>query len=291
MNVLPLDMYAIMQLHNSGVRFVSYDQKAGRCLISAEDYGAVQHRILSGPAYLPCGDAQGLVPHIINGYRRLCQDVGRFTESSHTTSDLTRSIGTAGGSRDSRLIFTLKSHKTPLEFRNIHANPQSAFSSLSWWVTSVLENKLRDLTHIIQSNEFFSQGCPQDVPWPDLHFLRLDVKSFLMSGNPESLANDASEILSDSPPLAALAHRVILWLLENQYVESDEPDPIVCQVIIGSGMGLAHSLAIANAAFHTRAERWFTTTATRKQSPSNTTVGIVMICSSNMIVLTCYFLL
>lgn len=80
----------------------------------------------------------------------------------------------------------------------------------------------------------------------------------------ESLAKDASEILSDNLPLVDLAYRVILWLLENQYVESDEADPIVCQVVIGSGMGLAHSSSIANAAFHTRAERWFTATAVRK---------------------------
>lgn len=184
-NILPLDMYIIKQLHKAGFRVVSYDKEAGHCLISAEDYIAVQHRILSGPAYLACGHAQGLVPHITNGYHRLCRDVGRFAAFSHTTSDLTRSIRTAGGSYDRRLILRLKSHKTPLEFRNIHACPQSAFSGLSWWATSVLENKLRGLSHIIQSNESFLQDVRKMHHGPDSHFLRLDVKSFFMSGNRE----------------------------------------------------------------------------------------------------------
>lgn len=93
---------------------------------------------------------------------------------------------------------------------------------------------------------------------------RLDAKSFFISGTAQSLSQDAAAIISDDPDLADLVRRAILWLLENQYVESDEPHPIVRQVVIGSGMGLAHSSAVDNAAFHTRAELWMTSMSVRE---------------------------
>lgn len=85
-----------------------------------------------------------------------------------------------------------------------------------------------------------------------------------------------SDIVGSGDEAVPGLRRAILWLLENQYVESDEPDPVVCQVTIGSGMGLADSSAVANVAFHTRAEQWFTQTRT---SRSATTAGTATICS------------
>lgn len=123
----------------------------------------------------------------------------------------------------SRLINTLKSHKVPLEFRNIHACPQSTFSGLSWRVKSQLEAKPRDLPHIIASNDSFLRDVRKMCRAPNSHFLRLDAKSFFMSGTPPTLSADAAAIIADGPILSDLLRRATCGFLKISTLSPARP--------------------------------------------------------------------
>ena len=78
-----------------------------------------------------------------------------------------------------------------------------------------------------------------------------DIEHFFMTGSSHELAIAASEIVPDFS-LRIKIKRAITFLLENQYVKSR--DETMYKVNKGSGMGLAHSGSISEAAFLTKAE-------------------------------------
>lgn len=261
-NVIPLDLFALRLLKENDCTFVPFDKEAGFCVITHSDYKKVQQSILDGPSYAFVGDANLCIPGLESGYNRMCTIVSKYYKQPFLKNQLMRSLRSRGGMYDSKLIMTLKSHKKVPEFRNIHSCPQSAFAGLSWWVTGVLEGIISEYSHIIKSNDTFRRDVANMSFPASAEFLRIDAKSFFMSGSPKQLAHDASSLVKDDEPRGIVA-LVLLWLLENQIIESDDKElPLFRVVQCCSGMGLAHSSAIANAAFIARADLWLISKAT-----------------------------
>eukprot|EP00974_Lingulodinium_polyedra_P013333 1292033-Lingulodinium_polyedra.AAC.1 len=83
-------------------------------------------------------------------------------------------------------------------------------------------------------------------------FAKFDVREFFMSGTPMQLVDAIRKCLPSSPesiPLLA----AVQWLLEHQFISSNQV-PGLYRVIIGSGMGLAHSSSIADASFYSHVD-------------------------------------
>ena len=85
--------------------------------------------------------------------------------------------------------------------------------------------------------------------------IRIDVVDLFMSGSPALLAVAASDVIVD-PSLRSFVARAIHWLLANQLVGARGLGDTF-RVLLGSGMGLEHSSAVAYAAFFSRVDRWF----------------------------------
>ena len=106
------------------------------------------------------------------------------------------------------------------------------------------------------SNEKFVEWLKTQRALPDSKMYRVDLKHFFMSGDCMKLCDVASQIISDKS-LKWLVTKVLEFLLSEQYICSDYLPNRWWKVVRGSGMGLRHSSAVADAALTVLAERDF----------------------------------
>ena len=127
-----------------------------------------------------------------------------------------------------------------------------AFDSLSRWVAHTLEQHLASQRHLLRDSfDFATRVRGHPLP-PESALHRIDLKHFFMSGTPSELAELSTQIIPDGR-LRTLVHDAILWLLQNQFVQKGT---LLRRVIRGSGVGLAHSSAVADADFWALGDRW-----------------------------------
>ena len=75
-----------------------------------------------------------------------------------------------------------------------------------------------------------------------------------MSGRPEQLSYLAKQVISD-PAERKIVEDALLFLLRHQYIASPFHGQRRWRVTIGSGMGLAHSGPVAEAALYVGGEK------------------------------------
>ena len=69
-----------------------------------------------------------------------------------------------------------------------------------------------------------------------------------MTGSSVELAALSSKLFVEDTKLRELVHNTVLFLLDNQFIVNPRGDSNTYKVVKGSGMGLAHSGAVAEAA-------------------------------------------
>lgn len=108
---------------------------------------------------------------------------------------------------------------------------------------------LKDTRDLCRSMALHRPVCGERI-------VRLDVKDFFMSGRPDELCTDVCDLF-DSGVERTLVYDALCVLLNNQYIvnpyTADQQNNLF-KVILGSGMGLPQSGAIADGAFCTRCE-------------------------------------
>ena len=92
---------------------------------------------------------------------------------------------------------------------------------------------------------------------PDETLYRLDAKEFFMSGRHPELIEAGIANLPEGRRRDCL-RKVLEFLLDNQYVKSGALPERLWKVEEGSGMGLAHSGDLCDAALDSLAESWST---------------------------------
>ena len=178
-------------------------------------------------------------------YSLLCLCVSRLEGDRRLRSELCKSTK---GSLTASLVLRLKSHKEAgkVEARNVHASPSYAFLGLATWVMHILETELRKFNPLLLGTDDFVDRVKNMVIAPNTVLYRADLKHFFRSGSPVDLTK-ACDVLPDGPR-KLLLQRVVLWLLSHQYVTSPHHPGRLWEVVVGSGMGLKHSSAVADAA-------------------------------------------
>ena len=177
-------------------------------------------------------------------YCSLCFCVSKLEGDSRLGYELRKSTA---GSMTATLVLRLKSHKKAgkVEARNVHASPCYAFLGLATWVTHVLDHELRQFSHLLLGTDDFVDRVKNMVVTPNTVLYRADLKHFFMSGSPVDLTK-ACNMLPNGPR-KILLQRVVLWLLSHQFVTSPHHPGRLWEVVVGSGMGLKHSSAVADA--------------------------------------------
>ena len=146
------------------------------------------------------------------------------------------------------LIHTIKTHKAPgrVVVRPIHGAPSHPFGGLSRWVAAVITDVLRKYDHlVIDTTDFLNRSSSKHIPMDHL-VLHYDLKDFFMSGSPQKLVSLKRPWIPAS--LREVFCDVCICLLYYQFVSPTAWNlrKDVYQCIIGTGMGLIHSMAISN---------------------------------------------
>ena len=163
------------------------------------------------------------------------------------------------GRMSSRLTTTVKTHKGAGEVshRNIHSSAGYAFAGLSKWVGLQLREQLGRPTHLLRDARHLVTILKQETVANNSYFIKIDVKDFYMSGTAQELTEDARQCMH-SGPRKKLLESALLFLLQEQYVESPLLEERTFKVVLGSGMGLPHSGELADLVLLNCMERNFT---------------------------------
>lgn len=158
------------------------------------------------------------------------------------------------------VITTMKSHKVEgkVVHRNIHAAGKYMFAGLSCWAGAVISKTLAEQAPwIIESREQFVATIRGLSTEPGDSMWRLDVAEFFMSGNAETLSATTCNAFQKPGQREAIKY-AIEFLLDHQWVKSKFlGESRRWHVTKGSGMGLPHSGAVADACFWSLCEDGF----------------------------------
>ena len=193
-------------------------------------------------------------------YTNLCAVVERVMDvGDGVARNLFRSCVRLGASSTATLDLTVKSHKGPgyVTFRNIHSLASYSLEGLSQWAARELRVWLHTRSHLLKDTRQFVKLMNTKCAKPDETLYRLDAKEFFMSGRHPELVDAGIASLPEGQRRDCL-RRVLEFLLDNQYVKSRALPGRLWKVEEGSGMGLAHSGDLCDAALDSLAETWST---------------------------------
>ena len=173
--------------------------------------------------------------------------------------NLFRSCVRLGASSTATLDLTVKSHKGPghVTFRNIYSLASYSLELLSQWAARELRVWLHTRSHLLKDTSQFVKLMNTKCAKLDETLYRLDAKEFFLSGRHPELVDAGIACLPEGQRCDCLC-RVLEFLLDNQYVKSRALPGRLWKVEEGSGMGLAHSGDLCDAALDSLAETWST---------------------------------
>ena len=135
------------------------------------------------------------IPHRIDErelckmYCRICDDIANVTNEPSLAGVLRRSLNFRGGI-SSRVMVNCNTHNPfgKVEFRNIHSSSGNRFSGMSVWVAHTLRRILQQHAFLLKNTHELLQQITKIKPKPTHHFIKMDVKSFYLSGDVMTLA-------------------------------------------------------------------------------------------------------
>ena len=144
-----------------------------------------------------------------------------------------------------------------MTFRNIHSLACYSLEGLSQWAARELRSWLHTRCHLLKDTRQFVKLISTKCAKPDETLYRLDAKEFFMSGRHPELIEAGIANLPEGRRRDCL-RRVLEFLFDNQYVKSGALPERLWKVEERSGMGLAHSGDLCDAALDSLAESWST---------------------------------
>ena len=183
-------------------------------------------------------------------YKNLCAVVVRVMDvGDGMARNLFRSCERLGASSTATLDPTVKSHKGPgyVTFRNIHSLASYSLEGLSQWAARELRVWLHTRSHLLKDTRQFVKLMNTKCAKPGETLYRLDAKESHMSGRHPELVDAGIASLPEGQRRDCL-RRVLEFLLDNQHVKSQALPGRLWNVEEGSGMGLARSGDLCDAA-------------------------------------------
>jgi hypothetical protein len=159
------------------------------------------------------------------------------------------------GSITCSMQINVKTHKSPIGYRPIHAATSFGYEGLSRWVAMALTIELKPCHHLLRDSMDLKTQLEGRV-FPYLTMYRLDVKDFFLSGTPEILAEAATRYIEPQTK-RIMVRRALVFLLERQLVTvpSGNDEVTTLKVKYGTGMGMQHSSETADLALYNLMER------------------------------------
>eukprot|EP00973_Karenia_brevis_P056188 7814439-Karenia_brevis.AAC.1 len=142
---------------------------------------------------------------------------------------------------------TVKTHKPQgsINLRAIHGSASYPFKGIASWCRLVLDDRISQFKFVCRSTDQVLQRLPKKLP-QGACFVHWDLDDFFNKGTHAHLRQSATNLVYKKWRTAL--NSSLEFLLTHQYVMSNTTGE-VHEVILGSGQGLPHSGAVANASF------------------------------------------
>ena len=252
-NMYGLMKLAIKELERCRYNIVELDKDPGYGFVYPDSFVMLEQKALDCKHYEP-----------YNWYSYSCRDmrrelgaiarkIGDFCDDSRVTANILSHC--TNGILVAPLGVTIKSRKPPglQTLRTIHKGLTPSLCGLSMWVSSILDEKLVQVSWIAKDSQQVRTVVKQLHFTASTVFHKYDIKDFFLSGEELQIATDVSADFDD-PTLRHLLFRSLLCLLSQQIVISKTLDCLHrCKK--GSGIGLVHSPSVSNYMFYIRVER------------------------------------
>lgn len=150
---------------------------------------------------------------------------------------------------------TIKSSKPAgkVGHRNLHRATCAKTEGISESINKRLNIHLSKHHHIVDSTDSFVAAAKQLGAQHSDVMVRIDLKSYFMSGNADNLNEAATMHLGENSEERCLLEHCIWWVIHNQWAKNPINDQLY-RVHTGSGMGLRHSASICDRALLNMAE-------------------------------------
>lgn len=257
-NMLAVTKLGLQRLKHSELAVIPTDKDGGYAVFERRNLRVVHEKILSSDAYTVCNDLGWTA--LKYQYGSLCKAVDQTCgERGHLERQLLRSTQQPEARITCSLGLTVKSHKPAglVKCRNLHKSKKYSFEGLSAWTEHELKSQLKPYKHILRNSaEFVRKIEGAKIPEGAL-LMRVDIEDFFMSGTVHDLVSTTVPMIPHSR--RDTFRRALTFLLSHQYVVSDLIPERTYKVVKGTGMGLRHSGAVADASFFTLVEHDFVT--------------------------------
>lgn len=245
----------------AGLLAVPTDKDGGFCITSVANVSSFIRSVVSNGNYVR------VFPEVVNGqnvfkiqkeYNRWCCLASSTYEIGALAPRLAGSWNHPDTVLSSHLKINIKTHKTPTKVRDICACPKWKMANLAHFVHAIVSDKLRHFSHlVVDTSQFLAKLNKLEANSNDI-FVKFDVADFFMSGSSSELSFSVSRLFeNDGEKVRNFVQGVVFFLLENQFVSVGYPDGAESEtykLAKGSGMGLAHSGSVADAALLVAAE-------------------------------------
>ena len=234
-----------------GLVAIPTDKDGGFTILGKQRKHLELQKLMAGHEYEEMHPQSLQTQQLKQEYHKLCSDIVKLEQERGLYNALVSSW--ADNQTVANIMLNCKSHKDPVEFRNIHSAPKSAFNGLSSYLNIKFGRQLKQFPHLIKDSLHLVKELTQMECDGNEIFYQLDVKSFFMSGLSHELSNSCDQIFYS--PDRDILSRVVFWLLDNQFVRVREMPGRLWKVKCGTGMGLKHSGEVADASFYTLHEK------------------------------------
>lgn len=243
---------ALHSLETGKLKAMLTDKDGGFCISPYHVYKDAVNQTLLKPEYqeLCSSDAQLETGRLNREYARVCSALSDALEIPGIGNRLLSSCSNPNTKLAANIVLTCKTHKPSIKFRNIHACTAWKFGSLSQVLARLINERIFAHEHLLKDSLSLVPKLRElKASGSRITFAQFDVEEFFMSGAPHVLASLNSQLF---PPgkLREAVFRGVYFLLDNQFCVHHLYPERIFKVVVGSGMGLPHSGAVADAALY-----------------------------------------
>jgi hypothetical protein len=159
-------------LNQRALHMIPTDKDGGFALVPHSLLRHATQKILQSGDY---AFGQPQVQQLNMCYRNLAKSWSTFFEVPGLCKAICRSLGLKGAAHTTALTLNVKSHKSPVEFRNIHGAHRLAFAGLSSFVADVVQRRIVTYAHVLKNTRHFVDLLKGITPHKQQRFARFDV--------------------------------------------------------------------------------------------------------------------
>jgi len=254
-NTFGLVQLALAELKHCNHVVISLDKEPGYVIVSPAVYSKMELLAMSARYYIPFPIYNLNFNTIVASYRRLAFRIGEFHNDRRVEYNINATL--EFGTFVSPIGLTVKSHKVPGEqsLRTIHKGFNVSFGGLAKWVQKMLDPIVLGIPWCMKDSFSVRNTLLELSLNASVSILKIDLKDFFLSGKPHHVSQVIANLFEPGD-LKDLIQEAVFMLLEYQFVVTHTLGSTY-RCVLGSGIGLLASAAIATCFFYGYVEKGY----------------------------------